>query len=48
MWLWKSNEAQQAREKEREKQHEVVLDPRENRGGGEREPTPVAKRESCL
>jgi predicted phage terminase large subunit-like protein len=32
MWLLKSNEAQRAQEKEREKQHQVVSDPRENGG----------------
>jgi len=45
-WLRNSNEAQRAQEKEREKQHSVVPDARENGGGGVREPVPVVKRES--
>jgi hypothetical protein len=48
LWLLKSNEAQRAQEVERKKQHQVEVDPRENGGGGVREPALVAKRESRL
>jgi len=47
-WLVKSNETQRAQEKEWEKQHEVEVDPRENGGGGVREPALAVKRESRL